>query len=143
MAEEPEPKKDSNESSAIKKGAALVIKGGSITSEPCSKCGGVQVRFKGKIICINCGNEQKEHTVASSPSNLEPIIFDKSKSTQIGLEAAEYIIQDKILILIREILDEKDIAIQKQKIDLIEMYLRILEKTKHLMGRPSSYYRDK
>ena len=138
-----EPKKDSNESSAIKKGAALVIKGGSIISEPCSKCGGVQVRFKDKITCVNCGNEQKEHTVSPSPSNSEPIIFDKSESTQIGLEAAEYIIQDKILILIREIIDEKDIAIQKQKIDLIEMYLRILEKTKHLMGRPSSYYRDK
>ncbi len=139
-----EPKKDSNESSAIKKGAALVIKGGSIISEPCSKCGGVQVRFKDKIICVNCGNEQKEHTVFSSPSNSEPIIFDKSESTQIDrLEAAEYVIQDKILILIREIIDEKDIAIQKQKIDLIEMYLRILEKTRRLMGRSTSYYRDK
>lgn len=137
-----EPKEDSNESSAIKKGAALVIKGGSIISEPCSKCGGVQVRFKDKITCVNCGNEQKEHTVSPSPSNSEPIIFDKSESTQIGLEAAEYIIQDKILILIREIIDEKDIAIQKQKIDLIEMYLRILEKTRQLMGR-STYYRDK
>jgi uncharacterized Zn finger protein (UPF0148 family) len=137
-----EPKKDSNELSAIKKGAALVIKGGSIISEPCSKCGGVQVRFKDKITCVNCGNEQKEHTVSPSPSNSEPIIFDKSESTQIGLEAAEYIIQDKILILIREIIDEKDIAIQKQKIDLIEMYLRILEKTRQLMGR-STYYRDK
>lgn len=138
-----EPKKDSNESSAIKKGAALVIKGGSIISEPCSKCGGVQVRFKGKVICVNCGNEQKEHTVASNLSNPEPITFDKPGSTQIGLEAAEYIIQDKILILIREILDDKDIAIQKQKIDLIEMYLRVLEKTRNLMGRSSSYYRDK
>jgi UPF0148 protein len=138
-----EPKKNSNESSAIKKGAALVIKGGSIISEPCSKCGGVQVRFKGKIICVNCGNEQHEHTVASNPSNPEPIIFDKPESAQIGLEAAEYIIQDKILILIREILDEKDIAIQKQKIDLIEMYLRVLEKTRNLMGRSSSHYRDK
>ncbi|HET7344986.1 MAG TPA: hypothetical protein VFJ05_03835, partial [Nitrososphaeraceae archaeon] len=73
----------------------------------------------------------------------EPITFDKPGSTQIGLEAAEYIIQDKILILIREILDDKDIAIQKQKIDLIEMYLRVLEKTRNLMGRSSSYYRDK
>ncbi|MGC2428305.1 MAG: Sjogren's syndrome/scleroderma autoantigen 1 family protein [Nitrososphaeraceae archaeon] len=138
-----ESKKDSNESATIKKGAELVIKGGSIISEPCSKCGGVQVRFKDKIICVNCGNEQKEHTVFSNPSKSEPINFDKSESTQIGLEAAEYIIQDKFLILIRETVAEKDIAIQKQKIELIEMYLRILEKTRQLMDRSNSYYRDK
>lgn len=138
-----ESKKDSNESATIKKGAELVIKGGSIISEPCSKCGGVQVRFKDKIICVNCGSEQKEHTVFSNPSKSEPINFDKSESTQIGLEAAEYIIQDKFLILIRETVAEKDIAIQKQKIELIEMYLRILEKTRQLMDRSNSYYRDK
>lgn len=139
-----EPKNDSKESAAIKKGAALVLKGGSIISEPCSKCGGVQVRFKDKVICINCENEHNEHTVFSSPPKPEPIIFDKSESTQIGLESAGYIILDKILILIREIADEKDIAIQKEKIDLIEMYLRILEKTRQFMSRTNSdYQRDK
>ncbi|HYX71733.1 MAG TPA: Sjogren's syndrome/scleroderma autoantigen 1 family protein, partial [Nitrososphaera sp.] len=43
--------------SRIKAGASLLASGGTLTSEPCHKCGGVQVRLGEKITCINCGNE--------------------------------------------------------------------------------------
>ena len=43
--------------SRIKTGASLLASGGTLTSEPCHKCGGVQVRLGEKITCINCGNE--------------------------------------------------------------------------------------
>ena len=43
--------------SRIKTGASLLASGGTLTSEPCHKCSGVQVRLGDKITCINCGNE--------------------------------------------------------------------------------------
>ncbi len=36
--------------------ASLLVKGGTLVSEPCQKCSGVQVRFGDKTTCINCGN---------------------------------------------------------------------------------------
>ena len=43
--------------SRIKTGASLLANGGTLTSVPCPKCSGVQVRLGEKITCINCGNE--------------------------------------------------------------------------------------
>ena len=44
------------------------------------------------------------------------------------------IIEEKIAALAAEIKSETDVAAQKQKADLLESYLRILEKAKSLMG---------
>jgi uncharacterized Zn finger protein (UPF0148 family) len=46
------------EISKLKEAASLLTKGGTLINEPCSRCHGVQVKFKDKIICINCGNEE-------------------------------------------------------------------------------------
>ena len=42
---------------------------------------------------------------------------------------AKSIIQEKIMLLIQQLRDENDISAQKLRADLIEIYLRILEKT--------------
>jgi hypothetical protein len=44
------------------------------------------------------------------------------------------LIEEKIGLLAAEIKSESDISAQKQKADLLESYLRILEKTKSLIG---------
>jgi uncharacterized Zn finger protein (UPF0148 family) len=121
----------SSEDSAgrIKSAASLLVKGGTLTSEACPKCGGVQVRFADKTTCINCGNESK----ASAPQKAEPV---KAAPVQgsTGLASTASLIEEKIGLLAAEIRSESDISAQKQKADLLESYLRILEKTKSLMG---------
>jgi uncharacterized Zn finger protein (UPF0148 family) len=47
-----------HEISKLKEAASLLTKGGTLINEPCRRCHGVQVKFKDKIICINCGNEE-------------------------------------------------------------------------------------
>jgi hypothetical protein len=42
---------------------------------------------------------------------------------------AKSIIQEKIMLLIQQLRDENDISAQKLRADLIEIYLRILEKS--------------
>lgn len=113
----------------IKSAASLLVKGGTLTSEACPKCGGVQVRFADRTTCINCGNEAK----AGAPQKAEP---EKAAPVQGSAElaSAASVIEEKIGLLAAEIKSESDISAQKQKADLLESYLRILEKTKSLMG---------
>ncbi|HXG05975.1 MAG TPA: Sjogren's syndrome/scleroderma autoantigen 1 family protein [Nitrososphaera sp.] len=116
----------------IKSAASLLLKGGTLTSEECLKCGGVQVRFADKITCINCGNE----TITSPPPTGEKTGAEKKspESPVVLTSTVSSIIKEKIESLALEIKSENDLAIQKQKAELLESYLRILEKAKSLMG---------
>jgi uncharacterized Zn finger protein (UPF0148 family) len=115
--------------SKIKAGASLLLKGGTLISEACQKCSGAQVRFANQTTCINCGNVQDEISTASS---VEP---EKSQSNSVreNLTSAAFLIEEKIGMLANEIKNESDISMQRQKADLLETYLRILEKTKSLI----------
>ena len=100
----------------IKSAASILLKGGTLVSEQCAKCGGVQVRFGGKTTCINCGEAEQVARPVQQPASTD--------------SAAA--IERKINALASEIADEKDLAIQKQKADLLETYLRILEKMRSM-----------
>ena len=115
-----------DKSADIKNAAALLLKGGSLLSEPCGKCGGLQVKFKDKTTCVNCGN--KQDTIKPKPPEKQYVTPDKLRDFELDLEKAEYIIKNKILMLSRDLKDENEIEIQKQKVDLIEGYFRILER---------------
>jgi UPF0148 protein len=126
-----EPKNPSDKSSDIKNAASLLLKGGSLISEPCSECGGVQVKFKDSIICVNCRN--KQNIPKRSDSNITqnkgpPVIPLNSERVEVEIAPARFIIQDKILMLASQIRDEADLAVQKQKADLMDTYLGILQK---------------
>jgi UPF0148 protein len=133
-----ESKDVSDKSSDIKNAAALLLKGGSLISEPCSECGGVQVRFKENIICVNCRNKQSisKHSNSNTIQNKRPPVTPTSERVQVEIGPARFIIQDKILMLASEIRDETDLAIQKQKADLMDTYLRILQKLDLIISAP-------
>ncbi len=106
----------------IKSAAAALLKGGTLVSEPCGKCGGVQVRIAGKVSCVNCGNE-------AAPEQKEALQKPSSMAD------SEKILEDKISALVSELKEEKDTAVQKQKAELLETYLRILEKMRALAAK--------
>jgi uncharacterized Zn finger protein (UPF0148 family) len=112
----------------IKSAASLLVKGGTLTSEACPKCGGVQIRFADKTTCINCGNEAKTGARIAETEKQVPA------QASAGLSSAASLIEEKIGLIAAEIKSESDVSTQKQKADLLESYLRILEKTKNLMG---------
>ena len=60
-ADEENGKKGSS-SSNIKSAADLLLKGGTLLSNSCAKCNGVQVRYKDEITCVSCGRKTKETT---------------------------------------------------------------------------------
>ncbi len=122
--------------SKIKAAASLLVRGGTLTSEACDKCSGVQVRFADNITCVNCGN-----VVSTEPAHLntetDKLGAEQERSTELSsshLNSAARLIEEKIALLASEIRFENDISTQTQKAGLLETYLRILEKTKNLMA---------
>ncbi|HEX6281965.1 MAG TPA: Sjogren's syndrome/scleroderma autoantigen 1 family protein [Nitrososphaera sp.] len=121
---------EDNNVSRIKTGASLLASGGTLTSVPCHKCSGVQVRLGEKITCINCGNEV--NTSGSQPKAERDKAAPARTSTV--LTSAASLIEEKVALIASEIRAENDISIQRQKAELLERYLAILEKTKSLIG---------
>jgi uncharacterized Zn finger protein (UPF0148 family) len=118
--------------SRIKTGASLLANGGTLTSVPCPKCSGVQVRLGEKITCINCGNEVNTAAAGSHP-NAERDKAAPARASSV-LTSAASLIEEKIALIASEIRAENDISMQRQKAELLEKYLTILEKTKSLIG---------
>lgn len=117
----------------IKTGASLLANGGTLTSDPCPKCSGVQVRFGDKITCINCGNEAKTTTASIKPKAEQDKVVPPARGSAV-LASAISLIEEKIALLASEIRVENDISMQRQKADLLDRYLGILEKAKNLLG---------
>ena len=120
--------------SRIKKGASLLANGGTLTSEPCPRCKGVQVRLRDKITCINCGNEVNTDVARLQTEGEREQEKATPAPTSAGLTSAASMIEEKIALLASEIRVEDDVSIQRQKAELLERYLGILEKTRSLIG---------
>jgi uncharacterized Zn finger protein (UPF0148 family) len=54
------------DSAKLKEAASLLTKGGTLIDEPCDLCNGVQVRFRNKVTCINCGNEKNQFEMSDA-----------------------------------------------------------------------------
>jgi uncharacterized Zn finger protein (UPF0148 family) len=150
--------------SNIKSAADLLLKGGTLLSDSCAKCKGVQVRYKDETICVSCGrkikettnknvtqdqqqqqqqqqieDEQEQHSIPNSNLSKKkefkvPTVFDSSITNTMNTK----IITDKINFLITTLENENDILIQNTKLDLISKYLEVLDKFKIISSTNSS-----
>jgi uncharacterized Zn finger protein (UPF0148 family) len=139
----------SSESGNIKSAADLLLKGGTLLSNSCENCGGVQVRFKEDIVCANCGRKIKELNVKQIEEE-KKIMSDSNNNGNSGLsqeikvqstssddsgniKLASYtrVIYKKITLLIASLEnDSDDILVQNAKLDLISKYFDVLHKIK-------------
>ena len=153
-----EEDKSKKGSSNIKSAADLLLKGGTLLSESCAKCRGVQVRYKEETVCVSCGRiikektnndemtkqieeEQQQQQQQQQQPELPPIQdFNLSKKKEFKVPTVfdsriintmyTKIITDKINFLITTLENENDILIQNTKLDLISKYLEVLDKLK-------------
>src|SRR5574342_604198 len=80
----------------LKDAAEFLLKGGTLLSEPCKKCSGIQVRKNNETKCIICGNKTSVETQerAKDLSNSDHLNHADSINVRIGNRLAELI--DKI-----------------------------------------------
>ena len=139
----------SSESGNIKSAADLLLKGGTLLSNSCENCGGVQVRFKEDIVCANCGRKIKELNVKQIEEE-KKIMSDSNNNDNSGLSqeikvqstssddsgnvkliSYKRVIYKKITLLIASLEnDSDDILVQNAKLDLISKYFDVLHKIK-------------
>ena len=62
----------------IKGAADLLLKGGTLLSTSCAKCGGVQVRYKEETVCVSCGRKIKEANNGTQQIEVEELQHTKS-----------------------------------------------------------------
>ncbi len=100
--------------------AELLRKGGTLVKEPCGTCGGVQVKYSGKIVCVNCGKEEaikSEAKVETKPAAVPDVVND---------------LRNTVLAKVNELLpalkSESDIGRQSELANLLLHYLEILAK---------------
>lgn len=97
----------------------LLRKGGTLVSESCSACGGVQVKFSGKIVCVNCGKEEMIKVTETK----------KEAKTKVTTEVAD--LKNIVLLKISELLPALKSATELNKqediVKLIKNYLEVLE----------------
>jgi UPF0148 protein len=63
----------------IKQGAYYLLRGGTLLSEPCKKCGNLQIKYKQDIVCMNCqqteqDKTEQEKTLVNGTENMEEVI---------------------------------------------------------------------
>lgn len=108
----------------MKNAAEFLLKGGTLLSEPCEKCSGIQVKKNDEIKCIICGN-----TISPTDNRtkeIEKIVeFDyRNKMVEkIGKRLQE---------LITGIGSDKNLDEEEQRLRVIDTYIIILEKIKLL-----------
>ena len=80
----------------LKDAAEFLLKGGTLLSEPCEKCSGIQVRKNNETKCIICGNKTSTETQEPEKdlSSSEQLIYKDNINVKIGNRLAELI--DKI-----------------------------------------------
>jgi uncharacterized Zn finger protein (UPF0148 family) len=105
----------------LKDAAEFLLKGGTLLSEPCEKCSGIQVRKNNETRCIICGNRNTADTKepdkdldSSDQQNQEDSI-----EVKIGIRLAE---------LIGKIGTDVNLPEEEQRLRVIYYYVKLLEK---------------
>ena len=106
----------------LKDAAESLLKGGTLLSEPCEKCNGIQVRKNNETKCIICGN--KTSTEKQKPEK------DLSSSEQLNYKDSINVkIENRLAELIGKIGTDTNLIEEEQRLRVIEYYIKILEKS--------------
>jgi uncharacterized Zn finger protein (UPF0148 family) len=106
----------------LKDAAEFLLKGGTLLSEPCEKCSGIQVRKNNETKCIICGNKTRSETQEPEKdlSSSEQQNYKDSINVKIGNRLAE---------LIDKIGKDTNLIEEEQILRVIDYYIKILEKS--------------
>ena len=106
----------------LKDAAESLLKGGTLLSEPCEKCSGIQVKKNNETKCIICGNK----------TSTEPQVPEKnlSRSDQLNYKDSINVkIGNRMAELIGKIGTDTNLIEEEQILRVIDYYIKILEKS--------------
>ena len=92
----------------------IMRKGGTLLGDKCPRCGGVQVKYKGRVLCI-AEDDLSENLQATTVSN------------DATLSNLRNVIIEKIDVTSNAIEKEHDVAKQAVFVDLLQKYVTLLK----------------
>lgn len=95
--------------------AELISKGATMLSEPCPQCGGIQLRYHGKVFCTN-------HDDLSTIARLG------AASVETVTAAMREVILSKLGEIVTALEGERDWEKQEQLVSLMTKYFDLLQK---------------
>lgn len=98
--------------------AELLRKGGTLVTEVCSNCKGVQIKYSGRMICANCGKEEYIKVESMTKTTVPVDIIKDLKDTILA----------KIGELLPLLKSETSIGRQAELARLIRDYMEVLER---------------
>ena len=102
----------------MKLAAELVRKGATVMAEPCQRCGGIQVRYRGKVYCT--GHE-----------DLSPVLKVEGVSLETVVAETRELIVSKLNETAKLLEKEKDPVNQDRLVSLLMKYFELLQKLPH------------
>ena len=111
----------------LKQAAESLLKGGTLLSEPCEKCNGIQVKKNNEVTCIICGNT----TTQKEPKSTDDIDKTVDKRILPDFSISEKI-RERLVELMMSIGSDKNLDEEEQRLRVIDIYINILEKIKVL-----------
>ena len=120
--------------------ADLLKRGASLLGEACPRCGGVQVKFKGNVYCLNeddlsellsTGTTQTgtpNSNATGSGSNLSSESAKVETKRSSSSEQVRSILEEKLKKLSKQLDESNDIEEQTKLLELISKYVDTLNK---------------
>jgi uncharacterized Zn finger protein (UPF0148 family) len=132
----------------IKQGAYYLLRGGTLLSEPCKKCGNLQIKYKEDVICMNCQHieqgrmEQQETSVNNIETKKEiPNVRsgEDDKGTLNTLDDIHEVlsqVEHKVLQSLAMLNVEQDLTASPKRfrkyLKIVQTSLKTIEMIKHI-----------
>ena len=132
----------------IKQGAYYLLRGGTLLSEPCKKCGNLQIKYKEDVICMNCqhieqGRMEQQETFVNNIETKKEIPNVRSgeddKGTLNTLDDIHEVlsqVEHKVLQSLAMLNVEQDLTASPKRfrkyLKIVQTSLKTIEMIKHI-----------
>ncbi len=132
----------------IKQGAYYLLRGGTLLSEPCKKCGNLQIKYKEDVICMNCQHleqdkiEQKETPVNDIETKKEIINVGsetddkRTLNTFVDIQEVLSQVEHQVLQTLVKLNGEQNVTASpkryKNYLKIVQTSLKTIEMIKHI-----------
>ena len=138
------PDQQSSNKQRIVSTADLLRRGATLLSEACPRCGGLQIRYKERVYCLNEDDLSGLVSGESIPSSIPPAMPGKAAPAQreVGVRAQTQgpafesdnlsrLLQQKLNSVSKQLEETQDIDEQEKLLGLISKYVDTLNKLKN------------
>ena len=103
--------------------ADLLRRGATLLREACPRCGGVQIRYEGRVYCLNEDDiESALKPVQIATKEVEPVPPAEASNT------LRKMLEEKLAIVSKQLESTTDIEEQSKLLDLVTKYVETLQK---------------